>query len=116
MSESKPSDDASLRIQGAVKTGVVSVLQESVGTTPDYGLDGSRCKGGMNSTQASVWNVRTLLRMSRERQIAGTMRMSTDAEARGGAARSSVEALVMRVERRGSVIRLTCVVNPLCRG
>ena len=39
--------------------------------------------------------------------MADTMRKNTDAEARGGAARSSDEALVMRVERRGGVIRLT---------
>jgi hypothetical protein len=40
------------------------------------------------------------------------MRKNTDAGVRGGAARSSVEALVMRVERRGSVIPLT--VSPTC--
>ena len=31
MSESKPSDDASLKIQGAVKTGVAQVLQDQSG-------------------------------------------------------------------------------------
>jgi hypothetical protein len=41
------------------------------------------------------------------------MRKNTDAATRGGAARSSAEALVMRVEWRGSVIRLTKVTNPL---
>ena len=45
--------------------------------------------------------------------MAITMRKNTDAATRGGAARSSVEALVMRVERRGSVIQLTNVTNPL---
>ena len=45
--------------------------------------------------------------------MANTMRKNTDAATRGGAARSSAEALVMRVERRGSVIRLTKVTNPL---
>jgi hypothetical protein len=45
--------------------------------------------------------------------MANTMRKNTDAATRGGAARSSVEALVMRVERRGSVIRLTKVTNLL---
>jgi hypothetical protein len=38
--------------------------------------------------------------------MADTIRKNTDAGVRGGAARSSDEALVMRVERRGSVIRL----------
>jgi len=37
--------------------------------------------------------------------------MNTDAMVRGGAARSSVEALVMSVERRGSVIQLNLVFN-----
>ena len=45
--------------------------------------------------------------------MANTMRKNTDAATRGGAARSSDEALVMRVEQRGSVIRLTKVTNPL---
>jgi hypothetical protein len=44
--------------------------------------------------------------------MANTMRKNTDAVTRGGAARSSAEALVMRVERRGSVILLTKVTNP----
>ena len=45
--------------------------------------------------------------------MADTMRKNTDARARGGAAHSSEEALVMRVERRGSVIQLTSVANLL---
>jgi hypothetical protein len=47
--------------------------------------------------------------------MADTMRKNTDAGTRGGVARSSVEALVMRAERRGGVIRLTKVAN-LCVG
>jgi hypothetical protein len=46
--------------------------------------------------------------------MADTMRKNTDAATRGGAARSSVEALVTRVERRGSVILLTKVTNLHC--
>ena len=46
--------------------------------------------------------------------MADTMRKNTDARARGGAVCSSDEALVMRVERRGSVIQLTNVANPSC--
>lgn len=38
--------------------------------------------------------------------MADTIRKNTDAGIRGGAARSSDEALVMRVEQRGSVILL----------
>jgi hypothetical protein len=43
--------------------------------------------------------------------MANTMRKNTDAETRGRAARSSDEAFVMKVERRGSVIPLTKVAN-----
>ena len=45
--------------------------------------------------------------------MANTMRKNTDAGTRDGAVRSSDETLVMRVERRGSVILLTKVTNPL---
>jgi hypothetical protein len=44
--------------------------------------------------------------------MANTMRKNTDARMRDGAVRSSDEALVMRVERRGSVNRSTKVANP----
>ena len=43
--------------------------------------------------------------------MADTMRKNTDAGTRGGAARSSDEAFVMKAERRGGVIRLTKVAN-----
>ncbi len=43
--------------------------------------------------------------------MADTMRKNTDAMARGGAIRSSEEAFVMKVERRGSIIPLTAVIN-----
>ena len=43
--------------------------------------------------------------------MADTMRKNTDAGTRDGAVRSSEEALVMRVERRGSVILLTNDAN-----
>jgi len=46
--------------------------------------------------------------------MASTMRKNTDARTRDGAARSSDEALVMRVERRGSVIQSIKVANPSC--
>jgi hypothetical protein len=45
--------------------------------------------------------------------MADTMRKNTDAGTRGGAVRSSKEALAMRVELRDSVIRLMRVTNPL---
>jgi RNA-directed DNA polymerase len=44
--------------------------------------------------------------------VADTMRKDTDAGGRGGAAHSSEESLVMREERRGSVIQSEEVANP----
>jgi hypothetical protein len=66
MSESKPSDDASLLPQNAVKTGDDHWLQDESGRYLFTAPDGSRCKGGMNSVQALVWNVRTSFWMARE--------------------------------------------------
>lgn len=43
--------------------------------------------------------------------MADTMRKNTDAGTRGGAARNSDEAFVMKVERRGSVILPVIAVN-----
>ena len=43
--------------------------------------------------------------------MANTMRKNTDAGARGGVARSSEEASLMEVERRGGVILPTGAVN-----
>ena len=48
--------------------------------------------------------------------MADAMRKNTEAGARGGAAHSSVEALVMRVERRGGVILLTKCRQPALQG
>ena len=46
--------------------------------------------------------------------MADTMRKNTEAGTRGGAVRSSDEALVIRVERRDGVVQLTNVANPPC--
>ena len=43
--------------------------------------------------------------------MANTMRKNTDASARDGVARSSVETSAMGAERRGGVSRLTKVTN-----
>jgi hypothetical protein len=65
MSESEPCDDASLKTQGTVKTGGVPYFQDKP-KRDLYGFGGSRCKAGISSAQALVWNVRTLFRMRRE--------------------------------------------------
>jgi hypothetical protein len=44
--------------------------------------------------------------------MADTIRKNTDAGTRGGAVRSSEETLVIRVERRDSVIHLMGATNP----
>lgn len=46
--------------------------------------------------------------------MANTIRKNTDASARDGVARSSVETSVMGAERRGGVSRLTKVANLHC--
>lgn len=46
--------------------------------------------------------------------MAITIRKNTDVNARGGATRSSDEAFVMKVERRGGVTRLTNAANLRC--
>jgi hypothetical protein len=43
--------------------------------------------------------------------MAHAMRKNTDTGMRGGAARSSDEAFVMKVERRSSIVLLTKVAN-----
>jgi len=43
--------------------------------------------------------------------MAETIRKNTDAGTRGGAARSSDEAFVMRVKRRGGIVLLTTIAN-----
>jgi hypothetical protein len=47
-------------------------------------------------------------------EMANTIRKNTDASARDGVARSSDEALALRVERRGGVSLLTSVANSRC--
>ncbi len=73
---------------------------------PAYCAGGNRYIGGMSSIQASVWNVGTCSMMPREIHKWGDpTRKNTDASSRGGATRSSDEASVMGVERRGCVIQ-----------
>ena len=54
MSASEPSDDAPLALKYCQNRGR-GAAPGSVGTTPAYGPDGSRCIGGMSSIQALVW-------------------------------------------------------------
>jgi len=80
---------------------------------PAYCVGDSRYRGGMISTQASAWNVRTYLAMQREsHKWMNFMRANTNAPCRGGVACSSEEALVMSVERRGHIILLATIGQP----
>ena len=72
---------------------------------PGPGVNGNRYIGGMTLRQALVWNVGTCcLDAKGKPQAANTARANTDARRRGGVARSSDEAPVMGVERRGNVV------------
>ena len=86
-------------------------------TLPVYGLGGVRCRGCMILFQALVWNVGTYWFNAKERGV-GYVRSSasTNVGQRDGVTRSSVEAAVMAVERRGYVIQLHWVVNQVLGG
>lgn len=74
----------------------------SVQEKPADCLGGVRHKGGVNLTQALMWNVGTWVLMKREKLKWMTHeRESTDAGPRGGTTRSSDEVSVMEMERRG---------------
>jgi len=71
---------------------------------PTYWPCGVRCAGGVTLILAFVWNVRTWPAMPREKvQAAPTARPKVPMPERGGLPRSSDEAGVMLVERRGRV-------------
>ena len=63
---------------------------------------GSRHRGGMNSVQALIRNVRTCRSdVKGEAQVEAPRGESTKAEHRDGSVRSSDEVSVMEMERRG---------------
>ncbi len=81
-------------------------------TVPVYGLGGVRCRGCMILFQALVWNVGTCWFNVKERGAALLFgSASTNVNQRGGVTRSSNEATVMVVERRGYVIQSWLIVN-----
>jgi hypothetical protein len=71
-----------------VRTGDAVDLWDKLAKRSDYCAGGNRYTDGMNSIQALLWNMRT-------------SRMPRKAFERGGVTRSSDEAFVMNVERRG---------------
>jgi hypothetical protein len=66
MSESKPSDNASLIRERRNRNCIVSVIRDESGQYFVYGPGGSRYIGSMNSAQALERNVRTSFLMRRE--------------------------------------------------
>ena len=74
---------------------------------PDDGPTGVRHGGGVTVIRASIRNVRTCRSDVKGAGQAGGPRktLSTEAEHRGGVARSSEEGSVMELERRGGLVR-----------
>jgi hypothetical protein len=83
---------------------------------PEACAGGSRYIGGMTLIQASSWNVGTcMFDVKGQSRVAISTMANTNATCRGGAVRSSEEASVTDVERRGGVIQLMGLIN-LVRG
>ena len=67
----------------------------------------------MNSEQALVWNMRTCCSDDKgDVQVETPRGQSTDAERRGGLLRTSVEVLVMRMERRRQHVQFVSENQP----
>jgi len=90
-----------------VKTGGSSLLRDKLGGRPDFWLSGIRHGGGVTSIRARVRNLGTCRSdVKGEVQVGGPHKgESTDAEHRGGAARSREESPVMGPDRRGCIVR-----------
>ena len=76
---------------------------------------GVRHRGGMNLTLAKTWNYGNLslsCKWKRDKQRSCELE-STDGQHRGRVTRSSDEALVMSMERRGYVIQFSRVINSI---
>lgn len=89
-----------------VETVAVSRARDSARQVPDDGPSGIRCIGGVTMFQARIRNVGTCCLDAKGANRAGNTCkvVSTEARRRGGVTRSSAEAAVMAVERRGHVI------------
>ena len=111
----RTADDASKRMIDVVKTGGRSSSGVSpevtclpTGRQPVYrrhDLDSGSCMERGNLLSDAKGNP----------QAVATVRENTDAGSRGGAARSSDEASVMEVERRGCIIQLGLWINLVAR-
>ncbi|OQS35159.1 hypothetical protein B0T40_13420 [Chromobacterium haemolyticum] len=88
------------------------VAPRSVGTIPAYGPVGVRHRGSVSLIRALTLNCGNLRWRCQAKGASPKGKAdNSDAPSRGGAARSSVEAAVMAVERRGCVILVSGGVN-----
>jgi len=110
-SASKPSMNCRKR-RNEVKTRRLSLTWDQLGGNLFTAQVASGGRGGVNSTQALVWNVGTCVSMRRE-QLKRTTResLSTKARHRGGVARSSVEGTVTVLERRRDTVQPDWEIN-----
>lgn len=116
MSANEPLMTHRQSLKYAVKTGDDPSPRDKACRRPAYRTGGSRCKGGMSLVQASIRNVGTWSLMPREMTSGQPPRGRIPMQrSRGGATRSSAEAAVMAVERRGGVILLWKTVNSVKR-
>ena len=101
--------------QGDAETGIRTCIPRArVGEVPADCPTGVRHEGGVTLRQASIRNTGTCRSDAKEEIQAVSHRkgLSTDAEHRGGDARSRDEGPVMGLDRRGVIIRLYSVDNP----
>lgn len=111
-SESKPSMNSRKDMDGA-RTEAGGHLGISLGGDLKPGPSGIRLEGGVTPRQAFARNVGTCrLDAKGNVQVGGPDEdQITEARHRGGAARSSAEGFVMKLERRGSGIQSWQVAN-----
>jgi len=115
------------RVQANHRSGVEIALEDIktkgrniLGTSPSeilvYWVGGVRRRGGVSSIQAHPWNCGNSGRdAKRKDQVKKSKVESIEARSEDGPTRSSVEALVMSVERRGRVVPVQTCANSLGR-
>lgn len=101
-----------------VKIGYRCHGQEEFGGISDFCPSGIRRRGGVNFTQAFMWNAGTCHSNAKgEIQVGDPCKNeSTNVEYRGGTVRSSDEASVMEVEQRDSVVQYQLKDQPFLMG
>jgi hypothetical protein len=101
-----------------VETGGRLPTGNSLGEYLKSRMDGVRHRGSVTVVQACVWNVGTCRPDDKgELQVRSLHKdKSTDAGHRGGAARSSEEASVMDVKRRGCIDPVVSTRQPVMGG